>query len=440
MLRKLAIISTHPIQYFAPVFKLLAARCKLRVFYTWGVEGAGEKIDKDFGKKINWDIPLLDGYEYEFLKNTAKNPGSHHFLGIKNPEIINKISAFNPDAILVYGWAYQSHLKVLRHFSGKIPIWFRGDSTLLDEKPAWKKLLRKVILTWVYSYVDIAFYVGSANKAYYQVFGLKENQLIFAPHAVDNDRFAENRKKEAEELRKELNIKPEEILILFAGKLEWKKNPELLLQAFVELTTSKEERPKTKDQSALQTLLSYSDENGITLDGTLKTNNKNQSTQDFSLLGDVRRTGVHLLFVGNGALESSLKSQISHLTSNRIHFMPFQNQTQMPVIYQACDLLCLPSKGPGETWGLAVNEAMAAGKAILVSDKVGCGIDLVDKTNGAIFKHGDVESLIENLEVLTENKKSLGERGLQSTIKVKDWSFEKQTEAILKELSKLKNE
>ncbi|RZL41586.1 MAG: glycosyltransferase family 1 protein, partial [Pedobacter sp.] len=158
-MKKLAIIITHPIQYYAPVFKLLAAQCNLKVFYTWGLEGAEAKVDKGFNQKIIWDIPLLEGYEYAFLKNKAKEQGSHHFMGMKNPSIISKINNFNPDAILVYGWAYQSHLKVLRYFKGKIPIWFRGDSHLLDSKPLWKKLARKALLTWVYSYIDKAFYV-----------------------------------------------------------------------------------------------------------------------------------------------------------------------------------------------------------------------------------------------------------------------------------------
>ena len=416
-MHNLAIITTHPIQYYAPVFKFLATKCELKVFYTWGLGGEAEKLDKDFGKTFKWDIPLLDGYEYEFLENTAKDTGSHHFRGIRNPKIISRISLFKPDVILVYGWAYQSHLKVLRNFIGRIPIWFRGDSTLMDDQATWKKTIRKAILTYVYKKVDKAFYVGSENKEYFKAFGLREDQLIFAPHAVDNDRFAESRKEEAEELRTALTIKPEDILILFAGKFEWKKNPELLLQAFVELITSKrhgitnnEQGTRSKDQHA-----------------TLAT----------SPLGDVRTTGVHLLFVGNGAVESSLKSHISHLTSNRIHFMPFQNQTQMPVIYQACDLFVLPSQT--ETWGLAVNEAMACGKAILVSDKVGCAIDLADTTNGAIFKNGDLDSLVKKLAILTQSKSSLKERGIESAIKIKAWSFEKQSEAILGELSKLEN-
>src|SRR4051812_4674321 len=102
-MKKLAIISTHPIQYYAPVFKMLSEEKGLfvKVFYTWGEESVS-KFDPGFGKEIQWDIPILEGYDFEFLENKAKNPGSHHFNGIVNPAAIKRIEDFKPDVILVY--------------------------------------------------------------------------------------------------------------------------------------------------------------------------------------------------------------------------------------------------------------------------------------------------------------------------------------------------
>jgi glycosyltransferase involved in cell wall biosynthesis len=379
-MKKLAIVTTHPIQYYAPVFKLLAERVDVRVFYTWGEKGVGEKFDPGFGKVVKWDLPLLDGYNYEFLENISPDPGSHHFKGVVNPNIIDRIQAFNPDAILVYGWSYSAHLKVLRYFKGKTPIWFRGDSNLIDQQSGWKKLLRGVFLKWVYSKIDKAFYVGSANKEYYKAFGLNDKQMVFAPHAIDNSRFETNRVDEATKLRMDHGIREEDILVLFAGKLEPKKNPELLLNAFSELALK----------------------------------------------------GVHLLFVGNGELENKLKASASAKgpeISSKIHFMNFQNQQMMPIIYQSCDLFCLPSKGPGETWGLAVNEAMASGKAVLVSDKVGCSRDLV-KENGAVFKSDDLAELKLKLQELCSDKENLIQKGRKSQSLIKDWSFKQQVVAL----------
>jgi glycosyltransferase involved in cell wall biosynthesis len=375
--KKLAIITTHPIQYYAPVFKLLHQRnnISIKVFYTWG-EASSNKHDPGFGKNISWDIPLLDGYPYVFLKNSSKGPGSHHFTGISNPGIKHEIKMYNPDAILVYGWAFQSHLSIMRHYCGKIPIWFRGDSTLEDSSSGLRKFFRYLFLRWVYSFVDHTFFVGAANKRYYEKFGLSKEQLHFAPHAIDNKRFQIDRNDEAQELRARFNIDPHDILILFAGKLEPKKDPELLLKAFSQLN----------------------------------------------------KPHVHLLIVGEGVLKERLLEARDNIPNkHHLHFLDFQNQQQMPVIYQACDLFCLPSKGPGETWGLAVNEAMACGKAILVSDRVGCAEDLINEGhNGAVFRHGSGPHLLEKLSILVKDLKELNKMGENSLSMIKEWTIEKQ--------------
>ena len=109
--------------------------------------------------------------------------------------------------------------------------------------------------------------------------------------------------------------------------------------------------------------------------------------------------------------------------------MDFQNQSAMPGIYQACDLFCLPSVS--ESWGLAVNEAMAVGRAILVSSKAGCAADLV-KTgyNGAIFESGKIESLIAKLDELSRSKHELVIMGSNSKKIIKEWNFENIAMAI----------
>jgi len=366
---KLAIICTHPIQYYIPVFKILAQKTELKVFYT---AGKNTHFDKGFNQGVNWDIPLFDGYLFEFLLNTAKEQGSHHFMGIKNPDAIKHITNFGPDYLLVYGWAYFSHLNILRHFKGKTPILFRGDSTLLNKKSIFKSFLKGVILKYVYCHIDKAFYVGTNNKAYFKKYGLKEEQLKFAPHAVDNERFI---RKSTSDIRSQLHIQKHETLILFAGKFESIKDPELLLKAFIAL----------------------------------------------NLLN------VHLLYVGSGVLETELKSKANGYCN--IHFMPFQNQSAMPAVYQACDLFCLPSKN--DSWGLVVNEAMAAGKAIIVSDKTGAAIDLVRPLNGRIFQSGNLKDLKSKLSELVSNREQLHLKGQHSEEIISSWNFENQVKNIL---------
>ena len=382
-MKRLAIITTHPIQYNSPLFELLTRRNKIaiRVFYTWGESVLQDKYDPGFKKVINWDIPLLQGYDYTFLKNTSKEKGSHHFNGIKNPEIIQSINSFRPHALLVYGWSFVSHLKVMRHFKKNIPVLFRGASNLLDNTAFFRNVLRNVCLKFVYRYIDKALYVGKSNYDYFVKAGLKRPQLIFAPHAIDNDRFRcgfPGCRSTAQALRTALKIKVKDFVFLFAGKLEEKKNPALLLEAFAQCGFQK---------------------------------------------------GIHLVITGNGVLETDLKKKYSGYQG--IHFLDFQNQLQMPSVYEMGDVFVLPSKGPGETWGLSVNEAMANGKAVIVSNKCGCAADLVENNlNGFIFKSGNLGELRELLKKIQADKITLENMGAASAKKIKEYTFENLAKTI----------
>ncbi|MCS3628955.1 glycosyltransferase involved in cell wall biosynthesis [Salinibacter ruber] len=368
---KLAVVNTHPIQYYSPYYRQLADRdeLNLRVFYTW--RGPLDKAyDPGFEQEVSWDIPLLDGYDHTFVENTASDPGTHHFRGIVAPSLIHEIESWGADAVLVFSWNYQTHLRVLLHFSGRCPVLFRGDSTLLDESPGPKKWARRLWLRWVYRHVDAALYVGRNNRAYYEAHGLGEDQLFWVPHAIDNTRFAESNgaDQKAAEWRRELSIPDTAPVVLFAGKLGRKKAPDLLVEAFSKVTVE----------------------------------------------------DAHLAIVGSGPMGDELRSMAE--TQSRIHFLGFQNQARMPVVYRLGDIFVLPSRGPGETWGLAVNEAMACGRPVVVTDRVGCAPDLVDGENGAVVPAGRSTPLQKTLEDLLEDRGRLQDMGRRSRKRISNWS------------------
>lgn len=385
---KLAIIVTHPIQYYAPLFRNLAKELDLMVFYTWS-QSQGKVLDKDFGIERQWDIPLLEGYNFRFINNISKNPGSHHFKGIITPTLIQEIKNWQADVLLVFGWNFHSHLQVMRYFKGKLPVIFRGDSTLLDESRgfSFRKMIRRIALTWVYRHVDYALYVGKANKAYYLAHGLRENQLIFAPHAIDNDRFSELSEEQEAFIRQQKNefgIRAGDITFLFCGKFQPKKNSMLLLEGFRQINLA----------------------------------------------------NAHLIFVGNGELEAQLKAEAEFVKN--VHFLRFQNQSMMPAIYRLGDILCLPSSGPGETWGLAVNEAMACSRAVLVSDKCGCAADLVQNgVNGYVFRSDDIEDLKDKMQMLIKQRDRINKYGAASNKMISRWNFESIRVAITQLLSSI---
>jgi glycosyltransferase involved in cell wall biosynthesis len=387
-LQKLAIISTHPIQYNAPLYRLLHERrnVAIKVFYTWSQVENGVKFDPGFGKEIDWDVPLLDGYDYCFVKNVSTTPGSHHYKGIDNPTLLQEVQSWGANAILIYGWSFKSHFKAMRFFYRKIPVLFRGDSTLLDEKRGLKKILRKYFLNYVYSHINLAMYVGAANKDYFIAHGLKEKQLFFMPHAIENNRFQQNEftQNKSLELRKKLNIPLGALVFLFAGKLETKKQPNFLAEAFVK----------------------------------------------------IKKSNVFLVIAGNGALEKSLKNNYNKY--EEIKFLEFQNQQQMPTLYAACDVFVLPSKGPNETWGLAINEAMAAGKAIIASNACGASYDIVhNNKNGFVFCKNDKDALQTCLRFFCENRNSVKIMGNASLQIIHEYSYKKDCESIEKVLLKL---
>ncbi|MGC1632621.1 MAG: glycosyltransferase family 4 protein, partial [Gelidibacter sp.] len=340
--------------------------------------------DKTFGKQITWDIPLLEGYEFSFVPNVAKKPGVHHFQGIDCPELIDQIKAYAPNAVLVFGWNFKSHLKTLRHFHGKIPVWFRGDSTLLNETGGVKTKLRRLVLSWVYQFVDKALYVGEENKLYFLRHGLKANELVFVPHAIDNERFSDDIEKNyevtAQQWRAELGIPTSAIVLLYAGKFEPNKQLEFLIDAVIEVNKQREDK-------------------------------------------------IILMLVGNGPLENELKSKVK--AYDFVFFKPFQNQTQMPIVYRLGNVFCLPSIS--ETWGLAINEAMACSRPVIVSDRVGCSKDLIiEDTNGWIFDYRSGNELIQILKSLEFN--DLNSKGKVASRLIQQWSFDTIAASIEKAL------
>lgn len=363
---RLAVIISHPIQYFSPWFQFLAAQgwLDLRVFYLW-TGGGTTQLDHGFGKPVKWDIPLLEGYAHEFVPNQARKPGARSFFELNNPELPGRVSQFKPDAALLFGYNYLTQMRFLFSRTGReIPLIFRGDSHRLVPARGWRAGLRRRWISMVYRRCAAFLPVGQANRDYFRQHGVPEEKLFFAPHAVDNERFlgeAATAATAAADWKRTLGIGPEQRVILFAGKFEPKKRPRDLVAAFKQ--------------------------------------------------ADLKNTT--LLLVGNGEQEADLRRDAA--PHPHIVFAPFQNQTQMPRTYAAGDIFVLPSFGGGETWGLAVNEAMCLSRPVIVSSHVGCGPDLVrPRVNGLIFPAGDIAALAGALREALADPERLHAWGRQS--------------------------
>lgn len=364
----------------------------LKVFYLWDTESQ-KKHDPGFKRDVRWDVPLLLGYESEFVPNTSRNPGTDRFFGIRNPELPKRLKSWKPDAALLIGYRYESFLRLIftRQRRRGFPLIFRGDSHRLAMRKAdmlTSDKLKSGFRTWGISQIYRRFaavtYVGEANREYFRMHGVPE-KLFFAPHAVDNERFMSNNddtQKQAAHWRDELGIPQKDLLVLFAGKFEEKKRPLDLLDAFKRLDPH----------------------------------------------------GTSLLFVGSGKLEEELRRLSQGLTN--VFFASFQNQSQMPRTYAACDLFVLPSYGPEESWGLAINEALCLAKPVIVSSHVGCGPDLVRHgENGLIFEAGNIGSLTDALRTALSDRERLRQWGEKGRAIVQDYDYAHATKGLLQALS-----
>jgi glycosyltransferase involved in cell wall biosynthesis len=339
--RRLAIVLSHPTQYYSPWFRWMRAHTALalRVFYLWEF-GVQARRDLRFGATFAWDVDLLSGYESEFVPNRATRPGTDHFWGLRNPTLSAQLAAWRPDALLLFGYAYASHLRTIlwarRH---GVPLVFRGDSHFLGRPtPAWP---RAWPLRLMYRQFAAITYVGQANRAYFEKLGVPPAKLFFAPHTVNHEHFDASRpeyRAAAAELRQSLGLSPETRVVLFAGKYHPEKQPLALLESFLAL----------------------------------------------------RPTDAALVFVGDGEERELLKARAQPAPPGTVHFLPFANQSEMPVRYLLANIFALPSRGLYEPGGLAVNEAMHMGVPCLVSDRVGCQQDLVsDGETGWVFRADD---------------------------------------------------
>jgi len=342
---RLAVVLSHPTQYYSPWFRWIRANTalKIRVFYLWNF-GVTAARDVQFGTTFRWDTDLLSGYDWELVPNTAADPGTHHFGGLQNPTLIDRLRQWKPNTVLTFGYHWSSMLRATlwARLHG-LPLIFRGDSHFIGR--SGPKLIRSLPLRLLYRQFAAVLYVGAANRRYFEALGVPSARLHFAPHAVDGSQYDPTRPEvaaAAAAIRRQIGASAATRVVLFAGKLLPAKQPRELLQAFLELAPPE----------------------------------------------------AMLVFVGEGEEKPALQALARSNPARPVHFLPFANQSEMPSRYLAADLMVLPSRGHYETWGLAVNEAMLLGTPCLVSDRVGCREDLiVEGETGWSFRVEDPSGL-----------------------------------------------
>jgi glycosyltransferase involved in cell wall biosynthesis len=378
---------SHPIQYVSPLLKEISCQTNLIVYYYCGESKAIH--DSGFGKNISWDIPLLDGYEYSFLKNLsyAEEMNSRFFDAI-NPSIFKVIRNSPEQVIVLNGWAYFSDWLILlaAKFHGK-KVWMRAESPwnqFLFKKKSIKGFIKFYLFKYfIFKYfINKFLYIGVQNKLFYLNHCIDESRLIYAPYSVDNDRLQLD-KVDWVRSRHKWGIDKDKIVILFSGKFIRKKRPMDLLRAF----------QKLGNDNAL------------------------------------------LFFMGDGPMRIEMESFIKLNNIKNVILSGFINQSEISSIYSLADLFVMCS-GMGETWGLSINEAMNFSLPIIVSSTCGAAYDLVEEgENGFIIKEGDIDSLTVSMNKLIQDKNCRYRMGLKSKEKIQSYCHQITTKNIIQSLS-----
>jgi len=361
---RLAVLTTHPIQYQAPVFRELAKQpgLELKVFFGCD-QGVRPVEDANFKTVFQWDCDLLSGYNYEFfsnkpLLNICGLPGLP--LAIK---AFRKIKAYKPDVILFFSYTpLFITVSTLLLSSFGFRIFLRAETTDVAIERFWlKSLLRKCVLTTYYKFIHHFFPLGTNSIEHYLTMGIQKEQLTPVPYAVDVD-FFQNQVlhwlPQREQLREALCIKKDAHVFIYCGKMFWPKNPLLIPKAL-------------------------------------------------SLLSDADKKRIWLLAVGDGELREQFERLAKEQLGERSLFVGFKNQSELGEYYAIADTLILPSQS-GETWGLVVNEALQFGLRAIVSSKTGCAVDLVNSIDrGLIFSSGNALDLSKCIsEIINSPQKS----------------------------------
>jgi glycosyltransferase involved in cell wall biosynthesis len=235
-------------------------------------------------------------------------------------------------------------------------------------------LAKRAYLGWIFRRSAAYLCIGAANRAYYLAHGVAPDRLFAMPYAVDNEFFRDRAAAAApsrEALRAGLGLDPGRPVILFAGKLQRRKNPLALLDAF-------------------------------------------------RLLDRARLRQPYLVFVGDGEKRAEIERAAAADTD--IRFLGFRDQTELPALYDLADVFVLASRG--EPWGLAINEAMNAATAVIASDQCGAAADLIDETSGVVVAPGDAQMLAQALTGVLSDPDRCRAMGGAAARRIAEWNFD----------------
>jgi len=383
---RVLVVATHPVQYASPVFRRLASQPALDLTVAYcSLQGAEPGVDPDFGVTVQWDVPLLEGYKWITVPNRSPWPGSGRFFRLVNPGLRRLVRGGGYDVVSVLtGYNCASFWIVFQAVkSAGIPLILGTDAVEMTSAWGgwwWKRWFKPPVVRAIYRAADVVTAPSSATRDFLRSLGVADERIVLVPYSVDNDFFAHHAAKaDRAALRREMEIPDRALVVLFCAKLAPWKRPKDLLEAFARATRSQTITPLPASPC--------------------------------------------LIYAGDGVERTPLEQTAQALgVAERIRFLGFVNQSRLPGIYAAADLLVLPSEH--EPFGLVVNEAMACGVPAVVSDRVCAHRDLITAgVNGMVYPIGDVDALARILRELFSAPEKLRRMGEAARERLATWSY-----------------
>jgi glycosyltransferase involved in cell wall biosynthesis len=337
------------------------------------MRGATAGHDPEFGSSFQWDVPLLDGYSWVEVPN--KGTDSEGFWGLYNPGLWKLVREGNFDAVFCPTGYIRASFWIAFCASklSNSAFIFGTDATSLEPRAAssWKASAKRLFWPFLYGLASQVVAPSSGTRELFLSLGIPQERITVFPFVVDNDWWsAQAARVDRQAVRASWGASPDTPVVLFCAKLQPWKRPADLLLAFAQANLP----------------------NAV------------------------------LLFAGDGAQRHELETQAKQLhLSDRVRFLGFVNQSQLPPLYAASDLLVLPSDY--EPFGLVVNEAMLCGCAVAASDRVGAAGDLVAPIDPSfIYPCGNVAALSALLQRAFAEPAELQRFRSSARLRMETWS------------------
>lgn len=365
---RLAIVTSHPVQYEATWFRALAAEADLDLDVLFCARAAKrEQPAAGFGVDFEPDGRLLDGYAHRFLENRSPSPSASTLAGTNTPELFHLLGAY--DAVLVNGWHYWSAWQAIRTcWRRRVPVLVRSDSHLHSRRSPLTRVLKALPHRLFIQRFDACLPVGVWSRDYFLHYGADPHRIFTVPYAVDPSLGVRGMTLRADRatIRARWGLDTTQHVCLFVGAFVAGKRPLDFVAAVA--------RAHAHDRR------------------------------------------VAGLMVGDGPIRAECARTAAALGAP-IRFTGFLDQGEVASAYAAADVLALPSEA--ETWALRVDEAMSCGIPCLVSEGVGCGPDLVRCASaGRVFPTGDVKALSQIMVELAANPATVAAMGDRARVRV----------------------